>query len=1036
MAPAQKVRNVLGLDLGANSVGWALVEFRDKQPFGITASGARVFEAGVDGQLEAGREESRTVERRGARQRRRQTDRRSRRMANVCSALQRSGLLPQCDAWSGTARHAMLKEIDQTIVTRHASNGTESNGLAQLPYHLRDRALDEKLELHEIGRAIYHLAQRRGFLSNRKTGGDDEESGEVKPAISRLAREIENAGARTLGEYLHGVDPIVEQRLRRRWTARQMYQDEFDAIWSAQSAYYPQILTDKRRKELYDSIFLQRPLKSQKGLIGKCEFEKAERRAPWALLPAQSFRLLQRVNDLIVEPFDAEPRPLTNEERAKLADALQREEDMTFAKIRTLLNLKKCAFNLERGGEKRLKGNTTAARIRKAIGPRWDELDYGQQQALVGELLGVTDEETMARRGREAWGLDDDTARKLAAVRLQPGFCNLSKKALKKILPRMQQGESYATAWNTVYGEQDWVKIPTEFLPTVQESIVNLRNPAVMRTLTELRKVVNAIIREYGKPDEIHVELARDLKRPPKNRQEIYKRNRAQEKRRDDMRKALQKKGIANPSRADIEKALLWEECNHECPYTGKPISWGALFGEHAQFDVEHIIPFSKSLDNSFLNKTLCYHEENRNRKGNRSPYDTYTEAELEVIVERVKRFNGDAKKRKLELFTMKEINTEEFVSRQLNDTRYASKEAKKFLGYLYGEEALSRVQATGGQVTGYLRWAWDLNKVLSDGDKKSRDDHRHHAVDALVVALTNRATVKRIADAAKRQFDEKGRSRGWWRRVEDPWDGFLQDVQQSIDGITVSHRVSRKVAGRLHEDTNYSAPRKDKDGSEYVVVRKPLSEKFKQKDIHNIVDPAVRAVVQDWYDEHSGDSKAAFADPANHPRMPNGLPIHRVRTRNKEKVFAVGSDGQTRYVTNTSNHHMAIYGTTDSKGRTKWDFEMVSLLEANRRRRKKQSIVQRESAKGAFRFSLNSGCLVQLDDEGGERSIWVVRTISNGNAELCRVNDARDKATMKAAMKENKTGDWAKRSVDTLRKLNCTKVDVSLIGDITPAND
>ena len=277
---------VLGLDLGAQSVGWTLLEYKKDTPARIIDMGARIFEAGVEGDLESGKEESKTTDRREARLRRRQAERRSRRMENLACLLRRHGLLPKGKIRSGNERHELLAKLDKETYDKYRKELGEDNdlldSLRQLPYFLRARALDHKLAPCELGRALYHLAQRRGYLSNRKAqrNDSDKDSGKVEPAIHSLREKMEADGVRTLGEYLAKIDPFEEQRLRQRWTARSMYKDEFEAIWTAQKKHHRKKLHDTLKKEIYNAIFFQRPLKSQKRLIGECDLVPKKKTRP------------------------------------------------------------------------------------------------------------------------------------------------------------------------------------------------------------------------------------------------------------------------------------------------------------------------------------------------------------------------------------------------------------------------------------------------------------------------------------------------------------------------------------------------------------------------------------------------------------------------------------------------------------------------------------------------------------------------------------------------------------------------------------
>ncbi len=453
----QKIRErILGIDLGSNSIGWALLQYDDGQPTSIIDCGVRVFEAGMDGNIDTGQAESRAINRREKRATRRMTARRQRRKSNVLHQLQRMGLLPQGDAG------AIFPSLDQQLLTQYRE-GLELAGQANLdnllPYWLRARALDQKLSPEELGRALYHLAQRRGFLSNRKTPEKkDDDAGKVKEGIAQLASGITDFQARTLGEYFAKIDP-TERRIRQRYTHRDMFKHEFDAIWAAQCQHHPNILTDDNYKRLFNTIFHQRPLRSAKGLVGKCELEPSQRRAPWASIEAQQFRYVQIVNNcsLAVEGI-GDLRPLDDTERAKLLNALERQGDLTFAKAKKILGFKskEARFNFEDGSDKGLKGN----RISKALaadnvfGEAWFELPRETQEAVIHDLVSIREQDVLARRAQKAYGLDPDAAQAFSEIEPEPGYANLSKRAISKLLPLMKQGVHYATACKEVYGDE------------------------------------------------------------------------------------------------------------------------------------------------------------------------------------------------------------------------------------------------------------------------------------------------------------------------------------------------------------------------------------------------------------------------------------------------------------------------------------------------------------------------------------------------------------------------------------------------------
>ncbi len=1052
------LRYSLGIDAGCASVGWCVVELDKKdQPVRVHSAGIRRFEAGVEGDISRGRDESKSQQRREARGPRRNTWRRQWRMRKVFRILQQAELLPTSEDDGHDARHQLFLDLDKKLVSK-LDLITDHTSAHVVPYTLRARALDESLPAHALGRALYHLAQRRGFLSNLKAGrGENEdERGKVKTGISELAAAIDQASARTLGEYFAGLDP-EEIRIRQRWTARQMYRDEFEAIWLAQDAHHSQ-LTDELRERLEAAIFDQRPLKSQRGLVGRCELEPYKRRAPTACLPYQHFRVLQRVNDMKVLCPDGELRSLESEERTKLLTELSTQGDISWAATKTLLGMKKSKaygrnyeFNFEEEGDKKLLGNRTASKFAKALGDDWHALDEAAQTDLVDSVLSFEDEEPLVAHLQHRWKLTEQQAVAVASLSLEAGYGNLSRRAIHKLRPLMEEWVAFSTARKDVYPESFEAQEAVDYLPPFTEIAPTVRNPTLTRVMGELRKVVNALVAKHGKPVLIRIELARDLKRSRKDRQRMTEQRDQNTKSRDNAKKRLlEKMGAKYDSPHYILKLRLADECNWVCPFTGKGIEMGTLIGDNAQFDVEHIIPYSRSLDNSYANKTLCFNDENRHIKKNGTPFEVYGSTDRwDEMLERVRHFQGKTAKRKLQLFQTEILpDAEDFANRQLSDTRYLSRSAADYLATLYGGRSDKggklRIQASPGRLTAMLRRAWNLNQLVGDPDdphQKDRADHRHHAIDAFVVAVSDPATVKAANDAAARA--ESYFARDLLADMPPPWEGFeWNELGDVLDGIIVSSRVNRKLNGKLHEDTILGKPQKiadpKKPGKTKTVhhVRKPLA-KMSRGEVGAIVDNAIREAVLEKLGKIGSDPKKAFADPNNHPYLTakDGrlIPIHSARIRKADSTIEVGKGSRLRRVCPGDNHHMEIVAVLDKEGKhKKWEGHIVSQFEAVRRHRAGEPIIQQNHSQGkVFCFSLATGEHLQITN-GEELLLWRITTISGERVELVRHYDARP------AKLEGKrvTGARIFPNVNSLRKSNARKVSVDPLGGIHLARD
>lgn len=1075
---------VLGLDLGSASLGWALVSLNSVgDPEHLIRAGVRIFEPGVDGSsldIEQGKDQSKAVERRMARLQRRQLRRRVARQRELFIELQRTGLLPAGSAGQGAGseqRHQLLNSFDRALTAKYLA--TDGEAFAQGPlYFLRKWALDHALEPHELGRVLFHLSQRRGFKSNRKEtkkAKEDEDLGRVKADIHSLELAMQEAGARTLGEYFAGLDPHTE-KVRRRWTARRMFEHEFELIWSAQQPHHPSVLTQELHDRIWTLLFFQRPISAQKHLIGTCELERGDekhppkRRAPWATMAAQRFRMLQKINDLVVlSPAARTSRKLTVEERKSLYDLLDWEGTQTLAAIRKHLGLKGTTFNLEGGGDKALPGNRTQKSMRNAFGSTWEGFSEGKQNQIIENWRNSESDDLLIAEAVEHLGLNVESAKKLANEKPQADYCALSLVAINKLMPLMLAGKSFKEAETEVYGSR-FSGLPVhDLLPPVRDALPTLRNPAVERALTELRKVVNAIVRAYGKPYEIRIELARELKKPRQERVKATVANRKREAENKALaRRMVEECGRSDlehnkPSRRDLEKAKLWVEQQGECPYTGKRLAFSRLFDD-PEFDVDHILPISRHPDDSYQNKVLCCLNENRMYKRNQTPYEAYSsDAERwRVILARVAKWNNPGKLSKFEIATTDKLA--EFSSRQLNDTRYTSVKAGEMLSLLFGGrdvtsdgETRRAVHASTGAVTATLRRNWGFERILQglvapeagESRGKPRTDHRHHAIDAITVALTRQSVIQAFARESQLAPWQPGTRA--WKNVPKPWTSpeFEYQIQTQLAEMVVSHRPEHKISGELHKGTNYGKPYL-LNGKSTVHARCAVSA-LSASDIEAddvIVDRSVRDAIRTKLAEVGGNPKA-FEKPENLPRLvgANGktIQIRKVRIRQTKDPKNVAAGSRERFVNSAGIHHAALFVVRDANRKETWISEVVQATDVydrcprgdKRKGRPKTHVygaavsrVNKEYPEADFLFSLMKDDTVEMDFQGGRAIFRVKKFYANGQIWFTSVNNAQDDT----AQKKQKT-TWSKYP-NTLRPLSPRKVVVDLLGKVHPAND
>lgn len=822
MLPKLKYR--LALDIGTTSIGWCLIKIdQNYHPQAIIKMGVRIFSDGrnpKDGT-------SLATTRRDARQMRRRRDRLLKRKNRLINAL---------------VKHGFFSE-----------NPSERRDKASLdPYVLRKKGLYVPLSAGEFARALFHLNQRRGFLSNRKTDNKDSESGALKQAIIKLREKLNTEQCQTLGEWLanrHEQGLSVRARLRGTtqkdksydfYADRSMIEHEFDVLWERQRGFNPTLFNEMARLELKDILLFQRNLKPVRP--GRCTLIPDEERAPLALPSAQLFRIYQEVNNLRIISEEFLETALSKEQRDQVIGLLNQKSKVTFKSISNALKLTPDkSFNLEDVKREFLKGNSTAATLSKKefFGESWHVFDLAQQDAIVDRLLSEPSEEAVISWLMSEFNLDEVTAEAIANASLAEGYGSLSKAALDKILPKLiDQVITYDKAviaagfesHSALYQAQSTGEI-MESLPYYgeplrrhvafakdnprndEERFGKIANPTVHIGLNELRKVVNALIKRYGHPSEIIVEIARDLKFSREKKLEIQREQKARQDFNEKLVAEACKVLNLNPDTLDrskrrelSQKMQLWYELNPRdvtnrcCPYTGEQLSISRLLS--SEVEIEHILPYSRTLDDSLNNKTVCMSRANR-IKGNDTPFEAFgakTEIgyDYEAILRRAllmlgkkgQRFARDGYERWLK-------EDKDFLARALTDTAYLSRIAKEYLSLICPP---NRVRAIPGRMTSLLRGTFGLNQLLSSDATKNRNDHRHHALDAAVIGITDQGLLQRFSQASA-----DARSLQLTRLVENmplPWESYREHVKRGLANIVISHKPDHGYQGAMHEET------------------------------------------------------------------------------------------------------------------------------------------------------------------------------------------------------------------------------------------
>ncbi|MBV2234504.1 MAG: type II CRISPR RNA-guided endonuclease Cas9, partial [Sterolibacterium sp.] len=419
------MRYRLALDLGSTSLGWAMIRLKDDQPVAVIKAGVRIFSDGrnpKDGS-------SLAVTRRLARAMRRRRDRLLKRKGRMLRLLLEHGFFP--------------------------ADANQRKALEQLnPYELRARGLDQALTPAEFARALFHINQRRGFKSNRKTDKKDNDSGALKTAINALRQQLDAQGAdgkaRTVGELLwrrmqagEGVRARYrEQRVEKEdgktrldksydlYIDRAMVADEFDALWARQAHLNPQQFNETARTALKDCLLHQRPLRPVKP--GRCTLMPENERAPLALPSQQRFRIYQEVNHLRILGAELQDASLNRVQRDAVMEALERHGKRSFTQIKTLLKLPGTTrFNLEDDKRQELKGNATSALLGKKdfFGTAWFDFSAEQQDAIVMRLLTEESEAELVGWLQTEFDISEERAERIANASLAEGYGSLSAAA-------------------------------------------------------------------------------------------------------------------------------------------------------------------------------------------------------------------------------------------------------------------------------------------------------------------------------------------------------------------------------------------------------------------------------------------------------------------------------------------------------------------------------------------------------------------------------------------------------------------------------
>lgn len=842
-------------------------------------------------------------------------------------------------------------------------------------YEWRSKAIKEQLKIEEIASVITEINNNinssSGYLG----------------AISDRSKEL-YFNKQTIGQYLYQQLKInPHTRTKGQVFYRQDYLDEFETIWETQAKFHKE-LTPALKIEIRDiTIFYQRKLKSQKGLISFCEFEskhieiiengKTKRKtigyrvSPKSSLLFQEFKIWQNLHNVKAQNKQTKEVLLLNDEAKKtLFFELNIKGNLDKKTIVEFLGYKNNEWELNYSS---LEGNRTNKalydvfeKIIKTEGS--EEIDFEKMPAasiksIVQDFLkasnintsilefdaqlegkafekqtsyqlwhllysyvedkSATGNDELYKQLEKKFGIKKEYAQILANATFSQDYGSLSAKAMRKIYPHIKEfeysdacekaGYNHSSSKTKKENDERELKDTLKILPKN-----SLRNPIVEKILNQMVNVVNAIIADptLGRPDEIRIELARELKKNAKERAEMTTNINTAKILHDGIFKKLQTEfGIKNPTRNDIIKYKLYDELksnNYHTLYTNTYIPQEKLFSK--EFDIEHIIPKARLFDDSFSNKTLAPRQENINKKDEtaidfvensfgKEALDSYL-ARVEMMFKLKENGISKAKYKKL-LMKGTEIG-KGFIERDLRDTQYIAKKAKEML-----EEVCRTVTTTTGSITDKLREDWDLINVMQelnfdkykklgltetiekkDGNTKERildwtkrNDHRHHAMDALTVAFTKRNHIQYLNNLNARsdkggsiygiEQNETYKDGDGKRKFKAPLNGFREEAKKHLENVLVSIKAKNKVVtknknkvkikdgekvkieltprGQLHKETVYGKLQ------QYATKLEKVGAKFDEVTILKVAKLKEREALLQRLKENNNDPKKAF---------------------------------------------------------------------------------------------------------------------------------------------------------------------------------
>ena len=935
----------LGLDVGIKSVGWCVLECDESgEPIQINALNSRIFDAAEQPKTGASLAEPR----RNARGLRRRIRRKSFRLERIRKLFSENGI-------------ELFETQDDLICLKDEYKNLDV-------VKLRSDALDKKLTEAEFARVLYSLARHRGFKSNKREGAKDSDEGKLLGSIRKSEEEMRESGMRTRGEQLYKKYLMEGKPVHNKGgdysmcVSRDILVKEIELLFEKQKEFGNNFATDENKKK-YLVIFLsQRNFDEGPGKgsqytgshdVKKCEIYRDEDVAAKGTYTSEWATIYQKINNLSII-CGGDRRRLSNEERQIAVELAKKVDKVSYKAFRKAIKLdddyrfsalnyseKKKSDKKKNEGESKSdvveindvvdslacedKGEfITAKNSNKIVKALNDNLKSDVE--LIDEIAEICTKYKSENLFRNAIAesriiggrLDEETIEKLSKIDMK-GYGHLSLHVLREILPYLEEGMVYSDAMQKAghnHSEHNFEKQKYLGIKEVYDAIGGVTSPVVKRALSQTVKVIDAVIRQYGSPYAINIELARDMSMTKDERDKLKKENDARAAKNEAIRENIAKLN-AMPNSTNVLKYKLYEEQDHKCAYSMETLDINHLF-EDGYYEIDHIIPYSRSFDDSFNNKVLVLKRENQNKR-NSTPVEYFERIgrDYDEVLAFWKAVYQKRNRKKLEFLQKKEINESEWKNRALNDTRYASRMLANLIkDYLLFDEKskdkYGRVETVKGAITSYLRRFWGVQKIREDGDK-------HHAVDAAIIACVTPKTKNKIE--RYNQIKESRKMRNGQYVLEDgeicdsdyydknshlvlpyPYKEFINELDARVmdepvlmqnklrllgfnenylmnaKPFVVSRMTSRKAKGCINEATVFSSKYADNkyptvcDGNNVIVKRTALAnlKLDKNGEINGYFQPegdvALYNALKQRLVEFDGDAKKAFATPIRKP--------------------------------------------------------------------------------------------------------------------------------------------------------------------------